>query len=112
MRKQAKRIYISGAISGRPLDEAKRRFEEAEAYLKSEYPQAEVVSPMKNGLPASASWEEHMLVDLKMLSSCDAIYMLIGWLSSYGATIEQLWAMSSKKEILFQEKCHRLHAGR
>lgn len=80
-----------------------KTFTTAENWLKSNgyIP----VSPLKNGLPSSASYNEHMLRDLQLLSECDEIYMLHGWEQSKGCRIEFAEAVTLKKPIKFQQRC-------
>lgn len=80
------RIYISGKISGLPIDEARERFDDAEALL--DYLGFDVVNPMKKGLPDDAGWGEHMVKDIELLITCEAIYMMENWFESTGAKIE------------------------
>lgn len=47
------------------------------------------VNPLCNGLPASATWEDHMKVDIKLMLDCDVVYLLPGWEDSKGARIEK-----------------------
>lgn len=82
-----KRVYISGAITGVERDEVKRRFSRAESFLSS-IPNVIAVNPLNNGLPDDASWAEHMLRDLDMLSGCDAVYVLFGSRNSSGVSVE------------------------
>ncbi len=56
------KIYISGQISGRPIEEVAAKFEAAETMLKAKG--YEVVNPLKNGIPANASWEVHVAMDV------------------------------------------------
>ena len=80
------KIYISGKISGLPLEEPHQRFDDAEALLESIG--FDVVNPMKKDLPDAASWKEHMVQDISLLLDCDAIYMMDNWVESRGAGIE------------------------
>lgn len=87
---KAMKVYISGPVTGLPLEEAERAFNEAETtILKKGH---EPVNPLKNGLPGSATWHEHMRVDIKMLLDCQAIFMLEGWEQSDGARLEWMIA--------------------
>ena len=89
MRRQlmSKRVYISGPISGYDLAERKETFERAaKRFMMQGYL---VSNPFNSGVPATASWEEHMKADIAMLMQCDIIYMLSGWHTSRGATIER-----------------------
>ena len=53
------KIYISGRISGLPIEEVAAKFDETETKLKAQG--YEVINPLKNGIPATASWEAHIL---------------------------------------------------
>ncbi|PXV61234.1 uncharacterized protein DUF4406 [Dysgonomonas alginatilytica] len=90
--KEIKTVYISGRITGIPLSEAKRNFEEAEALLleKGYIP----VNPMKNNHdPDTKGWIDHMLEDIGGLMRCDGIFMLNNWQQSKGARIEHYIAV-------------------
>ena len=91
------RIYISGAISGRPIEEARAQFQETEDRLQAEG--WETVNPLKNGLPEHAPWSAHMAVDILSLLGCDALFLLPGWEESQGATIEAGVARLTGKSI-------------
>lgn len=83
----SKRVYISGPISGYDLAERKDTFERAAKRFRM---QGYLVSnPFNSGVPEEASWQEHMKADIAMLMQCDIIYMLSGWHTSRGATIER-----------------------
>lgn len=94
------RIYISGSITGRPIDKAREAFQEAEYLLQQEG--WETVNPLKNGLPAEAPWTAHMAVDILSLLGCTAIYMLTGWENSQGATLEASVAKLTGKAVYYQ----------
>ena len=97
-----KKIYISGPISGLPLETVYNNFTNAEVnLLEKGY---KVVNPFNNGLPTTATWEEHMRADLKLLLDCDAIYMLEGWEKSRGARIEYALVVDLKLNIQYQHK--------
>lgn len=97
-----KKIYISGPISGLPLETVYNNFTNAEVnLLENGY---KVVNPFNNGLPTTATWEEHMRADLKLLLDCDAIYMLEGWEKSRGARIEYALAMDLKMDVQYRCK--------
>lgn len=97
-----KKIYISGPISGLPLETVCNNFTNAEVQLSEQG--YEVVNPLNNGLPTNAIWEEHMRADLKLLLDCDAIYMLEGWEKSRGARIEYALAVDLKMDVQYQHK--------
>lgn len=56
------RIYISGKISGLPLNMVQERFDDAESLL-SELG-FDVVNPMKNGLDPNEKWIKHLCKDI------------------------------------------------
>ncbi|WP_085537225.1 DUF4406 domain-containing protein [Massilibacteroides vaginae] len=80
------KIYISGQITGLPYEEAEKAFNESETRLKKFG--FEVVNPLKKEIPNTASWTEHMRMDIKLLMDCDTIYMLRNFRQSNGAMIE------------------------
>lgn len=80
------KVYISGPISGLPFEQVERDFNEAEIRLLEQG--HEVINPLNNGLPLDSPWLAHMIVDIRLLLDCNAIYMLKGWKESKGATIE------------------------
>ena len=94
------RIYISGKISGLPLDDVKVRFADAKAFLDEIG--FEAVNPLEKGLPDDAPWERHMVKDIELLLSCDSIYMMDNWTLSTGAGIEYDIAFRLGKDIWFE----------
>lgn len=80
------KIYISGQISGQPLDAAKARFAKAAEIVEDAG--CTPVNPFDSVVDDNASWEEHMVRDIEMLFGCDAILQLGGWRKSKGARIE------------------------
>lgn len=60
------KIYISGPISGLPYEAVRARFERDKRDLAAA--DFEPVSPLENGLPPDAPWEEHMKRDLAILA--------------------------------------------
>ncbi len=95
------KVYISGKISGLPLNEVKEKFEKAEEWLEEIC--CTPVNPLKKaGFNPDASWENHMIEDIRLLFDCDAIYMLDDWLNSRGAIIEKSIAEISGKQVYFQ----------
>ena len=96
-----KRVYISGAITGLPIEEVKNNFKKASEYIvKLGF---EPVNPFDIYLGKSATWKEYMLVDIPMLLTCDEIYMLSNWKQSKGATIEFLLAEGAGMKINYEE---------
>ena len=90
------KIYISGQISGLPIEEAQKNFKDAELMLIGkgfevvnpfELPEHEAI--LKNGKSHSEQWILHMKVDIKALMDCTEIFMLQNWGNSKGAKIER-----------------------
>ena len=80
------KYYISGKITGLPPSEYIARFSKAESDLTAKG--YEVVTPLRNGLPPGAQWQEQMKADIRLLLDCNAIYLLANWEQSIGATLE------------------------
>lgn len=89
-RKQLK-IYLSAPISGRDYKEVALQFNSAEKQIR-DISALLPISPLDNGLPTDAPWSAHMLRDLEILSTCDAVLMLPGWEHSPGCQIEKIFA--------------------
>lgn len=97
------KVYISGKISGLPYEEALEKFRKAEEFLKTIPEVTEVVNPMTLvPFDTKLTWEDYMVEDLRALFSCDAIYMLDGWIFSRGAKIEKAVAETDGKLTLFE----------
>lgn len=94
------RVYISGRITGLNDKLVEGKFRAAETLLKDLG--FEPVSPLKNGLDSSHTWEEHMTKDIEMLMPCDAVFMLDNWKLSRGARIEYNIARETGKKLLFE----------
>lgn len=80
------KVYVSGPITGLPLDVAEERFRSACSHV--EFFGHESVCPWDNGVPVEASWQEHLGADIAMLLGCDAIYLMDGFHTSKGAQLE------------------------
>lgn len=98
---EIKKIYISGKITGLPINEVIGKFQAAE--LKIRRFGFEPVSPLRNGLPLEADWADQMGKDIALLLRADAIYMLPDWRQSEGATIEYLIARQRRMRIFLAE---------
>lgn len=98
------KIYISGPISGRDIDEAREEFARASLYIMGQGHTA--VSPFDNGLSTDAPYIEHLTADLRLLSECDAIYMLKGWNNSRGAQLELSYAKIYGLRIIVEPFSH------
>ena len=117
-----KRIYISGKMGEKSLSEATRdKFAQAEERLKAEgwdpiNPATDDYQDFMQSVLAEAfeDWEdsdiegewneyaEMLMHDLRIISLCDALYMLADWKQSPGATAEHAYAKALGKEILYE----------
>jgi hypothetical protein len=96
------KVYVSGAITGLPLDQARDAFEDAARQLR--VMGHDVVNPFdvpphhpcrcqhatndQDGVGGNHDWGCYLRSDLAALLGCDAIYMLPKWESSHGARLE------------------------
>lgn len=90
-----KKIYLSGPVSGRPLEEARVQFAKAEEFLLKHFGREniEVYNPMKfNEYAPDKKWQDYMHTCLAVLETCDVILMLKDWQNSIGAKCEYLYA--------------------
>lgn len=93
-----RKIYISGGISGHPIEERRAVFARAEEELRGRG--YAPVNPFNNGVSLDASYGDHMRADLRMLLDCDGIYLLRGWESSRGARLEHDVAVACEMVII------------
>lgn len=93
---EAEKVFISGKITGEPIEECLNKFDEAgsEAWLsvagfEEEDQIIEVVNPLwLEGIHFGISHKEAMEICLEALKDCSHIYMLKDWKESEGAKIE------------------------
>ena len=95
------KIYISGKITGLPINEVIGKFQAAEAKIRRFG--FDPVSSLRNGLPLEANWADQMGKDVALLLQSDAIYMLSDWQQSEGAMIEYLIARQRRMRIFLAE---------
>lgn len=80
-----KRIYLSGPMTGIPLDNYPAFIDAAETLRKQGYA---VTNPAEIRLHDDATWEDYMRADIKELCDCCTVALLPGWENSKGANIE------------------------
>ena len=101
-----RKIYISGPISGLPIEEAIENFQEAERLF--EMLDFKVFNPIKiSPFDAWKTWADYMKDDLAVLldfTHKDCIYMLRGYERSKGAMIELQIAKALGVTVIFQSK--------
>ena len=96
------KVYVSGPITGRDRKEVLYAFNDVRCFL--EIMGFEVVLPIENKLPAEASHERHMRCDFGLLLYCDYIYLMEGWMESYGCVAEMHVAKSAGIKVLHNEE--------
>ena len=94
---KAKRVYISGAVSGRNPHSVRLQFGICETKLREAG--YKTVNPTRL-CPAWLPWGLCMIADIIALRFCDAICMLPGWEQSNGANIEYFFAKQFNCELL------------
>lgn len=95
------KIYISGKITGIPINEAIKEFKNAENVIKKQGHTP--LNPFKiSPFSEEKKWTDYMIDDIKALFECDAIYMLRNYKESKGARIEYAIAQEIGLKIMHQ----------
>lgn len=97
-----KKVYISGPISGHDIEERRAEFKKVQVALANDG--YDTFNPMENGLPQTATTNEHMRADIKALVDCDVIYLMKKWNHSAGCWTEFCVATSCGLEVMFEER--------
>ena len=94
------KAYISGRITGD--DNYLRKFTQAELYLTKQG--FTVINPAAALIlfPKDTKYIEYMCNSLRLLDTCDCIYMLKDWNYSHGAKIEHEYALATDKSIIYE----------
>lgn len=97
------RVYISGKVTGLPYDDVLDKFAEAAEYLEEQG--YEAVNPIVE-VPFNKDygWFDYMGDDIKLLGTCQAVYMLTDWMDSDGAQIEQHAAQTQGLNVMYQDR--------
>lgn len=95
-----RKIYIAGPMSGY-TEHNFPAFEQAAKELRAKGYQ--VVSPHEIENDQN-DWYQCMRDDIKQLVDCDTIYLLDGWWTSRGATLEKNIADGLDMEVWFESK--------
>ena len=100
-----KRVYISGRISGRNINEAKEEFSKAKTLLI--LIGFDAINPLDLPHKENSTWEDYMIIDIKELFTCDYIVMLHEWWMSKGAKLEYVIAKELGIPVFFSvEELH------
>lgn len=95
-----RKIYISGPISGKPIEETKKRFAAAAKKVR-EYGYTPI-SPMDMA-GWGLTWRVYMQIAFDILASgeIDEIWMLPDWEESNGATMERYMARLNGLKVAY-----------
>lgn len=105
MKPKKDRIYISGSISGRPLEQARSHFAAAECRLRKQG--NATINPLKMRFPVwlarHGCYRACLLIELVWLAyRATAIYMLDGYSYSPGAKVERKLAQALGLPIIYE----------
>lgn len=104
-----KKIYISLPIAYHE-DDVYERNQKAKDYVKNEYPEYDVISPIDTNHIDEKALGNHLQIertayymgkDVEQVILCDAILMCPGWMESKGCKVEMCVAQTYGKDILF-----------
>lgn len=100
-----RRIYISGPISGRSLNEARCHFAQAEEMLRKKG--FRTINPMRMRLCVWLArhdcYRACLLIELIWFAyRASAIYLLDGWRESGGACVERSLAFALGKRVCYE----------
>ena len=94
------RIYVSGPMTGYP-DLNFPAFNAAADKLEAEG--WDVENPADKGIVEGWEWEDYLRYDVKKVSDCDAIYLLVGWEESKGSRLEWYIASALGLRMIFEQ---------
>lgn len=81
------KIYISGAITALPREEAEKNFKAVELLLKARG--LEPCNPMTiHPHNPEWNWKRYLIEDIRLLLDCSGIIMQPNWMISQGAKLE------------------------
>lgn len=96
-------IYIAGPMSGFP-EFNRYSFSAAMMGLQKQYKSAVVINPSCNfGDRKDLDWSVYMRHSMHQLLMTDMIYMLDGWKTSKGASLEHRIAEALELKIVYQK---------
>ena len=97
-----KKVFISGKMTGLPVDVFQKNFKDAEEYLINKYKDYEIINPC-NLKFISNTPSLQMLEVLNKLSQCDYVYFLSNWKDSNGSQCEYWFAKMLGITAIMQE---------
>lgn len=110
------KIYICGPVTG--TVDADIRFADAEARLKMQYPEADVINPVslctrltQAYKPKVPDWEDYMSLCFPYLLRSDNVYLLPGWERSKGCRVEIAIAHALNIKVMPDPACYEKQNG-
>lgn len=104
-----KRIYIAGQITGLPEEVWMKNFSLARQEVRAL--EAAPVCPTMQPHIHGKTWLEYMKEDLRMMLTCDAVYVQRNWKNSKGAVLEWSTATALNMEIIYQPELKEVDNG-
>jgi hypothetical protein len=101
MNQSKTKIYIAGKVTGVPLAECRKKFDDMHTTLEARG--FEVINPMVVVANPETSWPEAMEMCLNALDTCEAIYMLPCSVDSPGAQMELDYALKKETMTIYHE---------
>ena len=100
------KIYLSGRITG--AADYRLRFSAAEKLLRSKG--FDVINPaaVADMLPRETEYMEYLDIGLRMMKSCDAVYLMEGWKDSKGARLEKAYAECMGLHVIHEDIAERI----
>jgi hypothetical protein len=116
MSEEKKKCYISGKITGLPINEAIKNFNKAS--LHATFLGYDVINPLniepdgKQPKTEEEKWIWFMRSDIKEMMNCDVILMQENWEDSRGAIIEHNLAKELGFSIMYMKKHKQIPINR
>lgn len=90
---EPRKIYLSGKISGLPIDEARHNFNRLARYVRQVRGyDTIIINPLElNEGVDPADWKQCMYNCFEALAECDEAFFMPNWWTSDGSNIESYW---------------------
>lgn len=97
-----KKVFLSGPMTG--VSDYKERFDRLHTDLLGSGEGYSIINPARifADLPYDTEYGDFIKLSLRLIDTCDTIYMMKGWETSRGARLEREYAEICGKEILYE----------